>query len=109
MGFPQLLARRSQSKPAEGHDPRASDWAGRKRGEANVQQHRRNREWVRGAESAERDRAWFLREVVPKLDAFTLAEVADATGLSLAACSRFRARTRVPHPRHWDALLALVV
>jgi hypothetical protein len=31
-----------------------------------------------------------------------------ATVLSLAACSRIRAGAKVPHPRHWDALLALV-
>jgi hypothetical protein len=43
----------------------------------------------------------------PILDAFSLAEIARATGLSLAACSRFRAGTRVPHPRHWQAFLAL--
>ena len=41
-------------------------------------------------------------------DAFSLTEIAKATGLSLAACSRFRAGTRVPHPRHWEAFLALV-
>ncbi len=35
-------------------------------------------------------------------------EIAKATGLSLAACSRFRAGTRVPHPRHWKAFSALV-
>lgn len=52
-----------------------------------------------------RDRAWFLREIMPKLDAFSLAEIAEATGLSLAACSRFRAGTRIPHPRHWEALV----
>jgi hypothetical protein len=28
--------------------------------------------------------------------------------LSLAACSRFRAGARIPHPRHWEALLALI-
>jgi hypothetical protein len=46
--------------------------------------------------------------VTPKLDAFSLAEIAKTSGLSLAACSRFRAGTRIPHPRHWEALLALV-
>jgi len=46
-------------------------------------------------------------EIAPKLDAFSLKEIADQTGLSLAACSRIRARAKVPHPRHWDALLAL--
>jgi hypothetical protein len=49
----------------------------------------------------------FKREIAPKLDAFTLAEIADATGLSLAACSRIRAGAKVPHPRHWNALLKL--
>ena len=37
------------------------------------------------------------------LDAFSLKEIAKATGLSLAACSRIRAGTRVPHPRHWES------
>ena len=41
---------------------------------------------------------------MPKLDAFSLSEIAKATGLSLAACSRIRAGARVPHPRHWEAL-----
>ncbi len=74
---------------------------------ANAEQHRRNREWTRSAESPGRDRAWFLREVVPRLDAYPLSQIAKATGLSLAACSRIRAGARVPHPRHWDALHVL--
>ena len=60
------------------------------------------------AAGAERDRAWFEREVVPKLKRFPLNTIARATGLSLAACSRIRAGAQVPHPRHWDSLLALV-
>jgi hypothetical protein len=28
--------------------------------------------------------------------------------LSLAACSRIRARAMVPHPRYWESLQALV-
>jgi hypothetical protein len=39
------------------------------------------------------DEAWFKREIAPKLDAFTLAEIAKATRLSLAASSRIRACT----------------
>ena len=50
----------------------------------------------------------FKREIEPKLDAFSLKEIAAATGLSLAACSRIRAGARAPHPRHWEALRALV-
>jgi hypothetical protein len=40
--------------------------------------------------------------------AFSLKEIGKATGLSLAACSRIREGAKVPHPRHWDALLAMV-
>jgi hypothetical protein len=46
--------------------------------------------------------------IAPKLDAFTLAEISEATGLSLAACSRVRVGAKVPHPRHWEAMRALV-
>jgi hypothetical protein len=54
----------------------------------------------------QRDEAWLKREIVPRLDAFTLSEIGRATGLSLAASSCIRAGARVPHPRHWEALLA---
>ncbi len=47
------------------------------------------------------------REIVPKLDAFSLREIAAVTGLSLTACSRIRGGAQVPHPRHWDALQRL--
>ena len=92
---------------AEGNDPRASERVGPKRGEAISKQHRRNREWARGS-AADRDAAWFLREVLPKLDGYSLSQIAKATGLSLAACSRIRAGTRVPHPRHWEAFIILI-
>jgi hypothetical protein len=46
-------------------------------------------------------------ETFRKLDAFSLKEIAGATGLSLAACSRIRAGAKVPHPRHWQALRKL--
>jgi CRISPR-associated endonuclease Cas1 len=92
-----------------GNDPRADAATNRKRGEAIVEQRRRSRQWNRENPSgAGRDRAWFLREVLPKLDDVPLSTIARATGLSLAACSRYRSGARVPHPRHWDALLALV-
>jgi CRISPR-associated endonuclease Cas1 len=92
-----------------GNDPRADAETNRKRSEAIVEQRRRGREWKReNPNGAGHDRAWFLREVTPKLDDVPLSLIARVTGLSLAACSRYRAGARVPHPRHWDALLALV-
>jgi hypothetical protein len=87
-------------------------WAGaetnRKRAEAIVEQRRRSRQWKRENPGGGHDRAWFLREVMPKLDDVPLSAIARVTGLSLAACSRYRAGARVPHPRHWTALLLLV-
>jgi CRISPR-associated endonuclease Cas1 len=92
-----------------GNDPRADAETNRKRGEAIVEQRRRGREWKRdNPNGAGHDRAWYLREVMPKLDDVALSAIARVTGLSLAACSRYRAGARVPHPRHWEALLSLV-
>lgn len=91
---------------AAGYDPRASNKAGRKRGSAISEQHRQNRAWPQSA-SVDRGAAWFLREIVPKPDAYSLSQIAKATALSLAACSRIRAGTPVPHPRHWEALRKL--
>jgi hypothetical protein len=90
-----------------GHDPRRSAAVNRVRGEAISEGHRRNRSWAR-EHPGQRDETWFKREIAPKLDSFSLKAISEATGLSLAACSRIPAGARVPHPRHWDALLTLV-
>jgi CRISPR-associated endonuclease Cas1 len=95
------------AQTAAGHDPRRSLGSNRARGEAISEGHRRNRLWAR-EHPGQCDEAWFKREIVPKLDAFSLSEIANATGLSLAACSRLRAGAKVPHPRHWEGLLGLV-
>ena len=78
----------------------------RVRAEAISEGHRRNRGWA-PENPGQRDGAWFMREIAPRLDGFTLREIAAVTGLSLAACSRIRARTSVPHLRHWGALRRL--
>jgi hypothetical protein len=93
---------------AAGTDPRHDPEVNRKRAVAISERHRRNREWKREHGSQARDEAWFRREVLPKLDAFSLKELGNATGLSLTACSRIRTGLRVPHPRHWNALVALL-
>jgi hypothetical protein len=79
----------------------------RARGEAISEGHRRNRRWAR-EHPDQHDAAWFKREIAPRLDAFSLKEIAAATGLSLTACSRIRGGANLPHPRHWEALLSLV-
>ncbi len=93
---------------AAGTDPRRDPGVNRKRATAISEAHRRNREWKRKHGARARDEAWFRREVLPKLDGFSLKELAAATGLSLVACSRIRSRARLPHPRHWGGLVALV-
>jgi CRISPR-associated protein Cas1 len=95
------------TQTAAGHDPRRSAEVNRARGEAISEGHRRNRSWAR-EHPGQRDEAWFRREIVPKLDAFSLKEIGEATGLSLAACSRIRAGEKVPHARHWERLRELV-
>lgn len=96
------------SQAAAGKDPRRDPDVNRKRAVAISEAHRRNREWKREHDAQPRDEAWFRREVLPNLDGFSLKELAAATGLSLVACSRIRSGLRLPHPRHWDTLLALV-
>jgi hypothetical protein len=95
-------------RAAAGVDPRKDPKVNRRRGAAISESHRHNREWNREHRGDRNDGAWFRREILRKLDTFPLSAIASATGLSLAACSRIRSGKRVPHPRHWGALLALV-
>jgi hypothetical protein len=96
------------AQAAAGNDPRCDPDVNRKRAVAISEGHRRNREWKREHGTQQRDEAWFRCEVLPRLDGFSLGEMAEATGLSLAACSRIRSGARTPHPRHWDSLFGLV-
>lgn len=92
-----------------GQDPRSDAATNCKRGAAVAERRRRNRQWKREhPEGVGRDRAWFLREVMPKLDDVPLSAIARVTGLSPASCSRYRDGTRVPHPRHWQALMQML-
>ncbi|HEX4012433.1 MAG TPA: CRISPR-associated endonuclease Cas1 [Candidatus Cybelea sp.] len=93
---------------AAGADPRRDPEVNRKRAVAIAEAHRRNREWKHEHGEQLRDEAWFRREVLSRLDGFSLKEMATATGLSLVACSRIRSGARVPHRRHWDALRRLL-
>jgi hypothetical protein len=91
------------AQTAAGNDPRRSPVVNAARGEAISEGHRRNRRWAR-EHPGQRDEDWFKREIAPKLDGFSLKEIAAATGLSLPACSRIPAGVKVPHPRHWGGL-----
>ena len=63
------------AQTAAGNDPRRSADVNRARGEAISEAHRRNRRWAR-EHPGQRDEAWFKREIAPKLDGFTLKEIA---------------------------------
>jgi CRISPR-associated endonuclease Cas1 len=52
------------------------------------------------------DPATFRREVLPKLQAVALRELARRTGLSVAYCARIRRGEEVPHERWWAPLVA---
>jgi len=96
------------AQAAAGNDPRRDPEVNRKRAAAISEGHRRNREWKREHGSQTRDQAWFQREVLPRLNGFSLKEIAAATGMSLAACSRIRSGARIPQPRHWNILARLI-
>ena len=67
------------AQAAAGKDPRASAHAGRMRGEANAEHHRRNNRWAR-EHPGQRDRAWFERKVAPKLQGYPLSAIARGRG-----------------------------
>jgi hypothetical protein len=96
------------AQTAAGMDPRENPEVNRRRAVVISEGHQRNREWKREHSADRRDETWFRRVMLPRLDGLPLNQIASATGLSLAACSRFRSGKRVPHARHWNALLLLV-
>ena len=49
----------------------------------------------------------YRTEILPALKAVPLREIERATGLSHPSCSRVRAGTQVPNPRHWALLASL--
>ncbi len=93
---------------ASGRDPRSTPEANRKRGLANSEHHRKNRNWKRDNPDDARDLEYFQTQILPRLDAHTLTEIAKATGVSLAASSRFRSGRQIPHRRHWTPLEDLI-
>jgi hypothetical protein len=47
-----------------------------------------------------------LREILPAIQALPLSDLVRATGLTHSYLSKVRRGEKVPHPRHWPALLA---
>jgi hypothetical protein len=52
------------------------------------------------------DPAVFAREILPAIQSLPLSDLVRATGLTHGYLSKVRRGEKVPHPRHWPALLA---
>ena len=68
---------------------------------------RANVEWER-AQASRFDPEAFARKIAPGLTSVPLATIMRATGLSRPYCAMIRRGERVPHPRHWEALVILI-
>jgi hypothetical protein len=90
-----------------GDDPAHGGEAARRRAERNEANSRANVAWER-RQSGSFDPGIFASEIGPKLAEVSLAAMMRATGLSRPYCATIRRGTRVPHPRHWEALRTLV-
>ena len=90
----------------DGRDPAHGGEAGRRRGRKNAAHQRAAREW--DARHGPRDRASYGSDIAPRLGDVSVGAIVRATGLSDHYCSLIRLGKRVPHARHWAALLALV-
>ena len=80
-----------------------------KRSKKVKEQHGAIRDWEsqhRGM--VQQDPSAFREQVLPKLQQFTLSELAEATGLSRSYCGRIRSGDVVRHQRHWGSLKQMV-
>jgi CRISPR-associated endonuclease Cas1 len=79
-----------------------------KRSRTVTEQHEAIRDWEsQHGGTARQDPAIFREQVLPRLRQFTLAELAQATGLSRSYCGRIRSGDAVPHVRHWESLKSI--
>jgi CRISPR-associated endonuclease Cas1 len=95
-------------KRAMGVDPSHGGAAAEKRGATTSQRKRELQEWKVAHPGSIVDRELFAREILPVIQAVPLDELAHATGLTHGYLSQIRRGEKVPHPRHWPALLAAV-
>jgi len=65
-------------------------------------------EWDKANPGAVYDPELFRREILPRLAAVKLSEIADAVGCSKASASDIKLGKRTPHVSTWPALGELV-
>lgn len=105
LGGIQALARLR----AAGSDPAHGGRAGKKRSAIASRRHAEAIAATGRERLTAEERERFNEEVLPGLAAVTLAALSTATSLSKTYCSFIKRGLRVPHPRHWEALLAAAV
>jgi len=88
----------------EGVDPTHGGRAAERRGQTIAERKRAIREWERQFGKV-MDLTVFEREILPLIEHVPLSRLVKATGLSLRYCSQIRRGEKVPHPRHWRALM----
>jgi hypothetical protein len=67
---------------------------------------REQREWDAAHVGTIADAGLFVREILPTIQALPLSDLVRATGLTHGYLSKVRRGEKVPHPRHWPALMA---
>jgi hypothetical protein len=90
---------------ADGADPTHGAVTAARRAEANVTRKREARHWDE-THGKLVDLSAFQRDILPLIREIPLSRLQRATGLSLRYVSLIRRGERVPHPRHWQRLLA---
>lgn len=53
------------------------------------------------------DKAYYEREILPRLQSVSTSAIAKATGASTSSGSKWKGGLRTPHPRSWEALRSL--
>src|SRR5574341_395965 len=92
---------------AEGRDPSRSDSAVRASWARRLETHRAISEWE-ATHPRRPDSAVYFRDVFPRVQAASVPAIVRATGLCYPYSALIRRGVKVPHPRHWEALVSLV-
>ncbi len=90
----------------QGEDPAHSGEARRKRAAKISVENRKSAQWSRDNPDRPNPDV-FAAEILPGLQQIGLKKMKAATGLSLDYCSKIKRGLKVPHPRHWAALIAV--
>lgn len=89
---------------SSGNDKAHGGEAARLRAERLRKNTEANRTW---ADNGELDGVDFKRNILPGLQNISLTQIRKTTGLSLRYCSLIQ-KGKVPHKRHWQALISII-